>query len=36
MQLGIIGMPSVGKTTIFELLTESRDRVHNMVKPMWL
>ena len=32
MQLGIIGMPSVGKTTIFELLTESRDRVHNVGK----
>jgi GTP-binding protein YchF len=25
MQLGIIGMPLVGKTTIFELLTESRE-----------
>ncbi|ABI68482.1 redox-regulated ATPase YchF [Syntrophomonas wolfei] len=32
MQLGIIGMPSVGKTTVFELLTESRDRVHSVGK----
>jgi len=29
MQLGIIGMPMVGKTSIFELLTESTSRVHS-------
>ncbi|HBQ86039.1 MAG TPA: redox-regulated ATPase YchF [Syntrophomonas sp.] len=28
MQLGIIGMPLVGKTTIFELLTESREHLN--------
>ena len=32
MQLGIIGMPSVGKTTIFELLTESRNKTYNVGK----
>lgn len=32
MQLGIIGMPLVGKTTIFELLTESQERAHNTGK----
>ena len=26
MQLGIIGLPMVGKTTIFELLTEGRHK----------
>lgn len=29
MQLGIIGLPLVGKTTIFELLTQSSDKSHN-------
>ncbi|MDD4561881.1 MAG: redox-regulated ATPase YchF [Syntrophomonadaceae bacterium] len=29
MQLGIIGLPLVGKTTVFELLTQSSDRSHN-------
>jgi len=29
MQLGIIGLPFAGKTTIFELLTETADKVHN-------
>lgn len=28
MQLGIIGMPMVGKTSIFELLTESNAKMH--------
>ncbi|MEN6351526.1 MAG: redox-regulated ATPase YchF [Syntrophomonas sp.] len=32
MQLGIIGMPLVGKTTVFELLTESRDKTLNTGK----
>lgn len=32
MQLGIIGMPSVGKTTIFELLTESKEKSLNSGK----
>lgn len=32
MQLGIIGMPLVGKTTIFELLTESREHSSNQAK----
>lgn len=32
MQLGIIGMPLVGKTTIFELLTESREKVVSSAK----
>jgi hypothetical protein len=29
MQLGIIGLPLVGKTTVFELLTQSSDKSHN-------
>ncbi|HHV15005.1 MAG TPA: redox-regulated ATPase YchF [Gelria sp.] len=29
MQLGIIGLPLVGKTTVFELLTESSDKNHS-------
>jgi len=32
MQLGIIGLPMVGKTTVFELLTESSDKSHNAAK----
>jgi GTP-binding protein YchF len=32
MQLGIIGMPSVGKTTIFELLTNQRDKGNSQGK----
>lgn len=32
MQLGIIGMPLVGKTTIFELLTESKEKVASSAK----
>lgn len=32
MQLGIIGLPLVGKTTVFELLTESSDKSHNTGK----
>lgn len=32
MQLGIIGMPLVGKTTIFELLTESKEKVLSSAK----
>ncbi|HBQ25547.1 MAG TPA: redox-regulated ATPase YchF, partial [Syntrophomonas sp.] len=28
-QLGIIGLPLVGKTTVFELLTQSSDKSHN-------
>lgn len=27
MQIGIIGLPMVGKTTLFELLTETRDKI---------
>lgn len=30
MQLGIIGLPQVGKTTIFELLTESKIKDHQV------
>jgi GTP-binding protein YchF len=29
MQLGIIGLPLVGKTTVYELLTESSDKSHS-------
>jgi len=32
MQLGIIGMPSVGKTTIFELLSNQRDKANSQGK----
>jgi len=32
MQLGIIGMPSVGKTTIFELLINQRDKANSQGK----
>jgi GTP-binding protein YchF len=32
MQLGIIGMPMVGKTTLFELLTGSKEKVSNQGK----
>lgn len=32
MQLGIIGMPSVGKTTIFELLSNQRDKSNSQGK----
>lgn len=32
MQLGIIGMPSVGKTTIFELLSNQRDKTNSQGK----
>ncbi|MEN6325944.1 MAG: redox-regulated ATPase YchF [Syntrophomonas sp.] len=32
MQLGIIGMPLVGKTTIYELLTESKEKVVSSAK----
>ncbi|MDD4549834.1 MAG: redox-regulated ATPase YchF [Syntrophomonadaceae bacterium] len=32
MQLGIIGMPLVGKTTIYDLLTESQAKTHNTGK----
>lgn len=32
MQLGIIGLPMVGKTTIFELLTEQENKSANMAK----
>ncbi len=32
MQLGIIGMPLVGKTTIFELLTGSKNKVYSSGK----
>ncbi|MEA1961242.1 MAG: redox-regulated ATPase YchF [Bacillota bacterium] len=32
MQLGIIGMPTVGKTTIFELLTNSKEKAANQGK----
>lgn len=37
MQLGIIGLPMVGKTTIFELLTESRQKAALPTKlmPQW-
>ncbi|MDD2620573.1 MAG: redox-regulated ATPase YchF [Syntrophomonadaceae bacterium] len=32
MQLGIIGMPLVGKTTIYELLTDSKEKISNSGK----
>jgi ribosome-binding ATPase YchF (GTP1/OBG family) len=32
MQLGIIGMPLVGKTTLFELLTGSKEKIGNQGK----